>query len=228
QVVNLGRAARNAAQIKTRQPVAMAVVAAGARERAALESLATVVAEELNVKKIDYVASVSELVNYQIKPNYRTLGPRFGKNMPAVAAAVAALPAAEVGDRVSSGRSVMVAVGGHEYEFAPEDFVVEVQEKPGYRVEREGALAVAIWTELTPELLREGLARELVHHIQNTRKTAGFEIDDRIHLRVWGPQEIAEMLAEHGEWVQKETLAVTLEVNGGAAPAAGGTSGRTE
>jgi isoleucyl-tRNA synthetase len=79
-------------------------------------------------------------------------------------------------------------------------------------VEREGHIAVAISTVLTPELLQEGLARELVHHVQNTRKTADFEIDDRIVLRVTGPVEVVDMLAVHGEWVKKETLALDLEV----------------
>jgi len=212
QVVNLGRAARNAAQIKTRQPVQKAVVACGEKERAALESLAAVVADELNVKDIEFVTSASELVTYVVKPNYRTLGPRFGKNMPAVAEAVAALPPDETGDRLASGRPVLVTVGGHEYEFAPEDFVVETRQRPGYQVEREGRLAVAISTELTPELLQEGLARELVHHIQNTRKAADFQIDDRIHLRLTAPDEVLEMLKKHGDWVMKETLAVSLEV----------------
>jgi isoleucyl-tRNA synthetase len=218
QVVNMGRAARNSAQIKTRQPIEVAVVAAGERERAAVESLAFVVAEELNAKAIEYVTSASELVKYVVKPNYRTLGPKFGKNMPLVAQAVAALPANEVGDRVSGGRSVMVTVEGREYEFSPEDFMLEAHEREGFHVEREGSVAVAIFTRLSPELVREGLARELVHHIQNTRKAADFLIDDRIHLRVSGPAEIAEMLSSHGDWVKKETLAVSLEVGGAGAP----------
>ena len=182
-------------------------------------------AEELNVKALEYVESASELVSYVIKPNYRTLGPKFGKNMPAVAEAVAALPADETGDRLAGGRSVMVTVDGHEYEFAPEDFVVETHEREGYQVEREGGVAVAISTILSPELVMEGLARELVHHIQNTRKAAEFQIDDRIRLRVAGPAEIAEMLAVHGDWVKKETLAVSLDVSAaGALSAADGTA----
>jgi isoleucyl-tRNA synthetase len=243
QVVNLGRAARNASQIKTRQPVAASAVACRQKERAAVESLAGVVAEELNVKRIDFVESASELVSYVVKPNYRTLGPKFGKNMPAVAAAVAALPADETGDKLAAGKTIMVAVptaietapvgpdglmapAVREYEFGPDDFVVETHEREGFKVEREGHVAVGISTELTPVLLREGLARELVHHIQNTRKAAGFQIDDRIHLRVAGPAELAEMLQVHGDWVKKETLAVDLEVSGpagaGAEPGEGG------
>jgi len=215
QVVNLGRAARNAAQIKTRQPIEVVVIACRQRERAAVESLSGVVGEELNVKAIEYVESASELVSYVVKPNYRTLGPKFGKNMPAVAAAVAALPADATGDRISAGRSVMVEVGDHEYEFAAEDFMVEAHEREGFKVEREGMLAVAISTRLSRQLLSEGLARELVHHIQNTRKAADFAIDDRIRLRIFGPTEIREMLDVHGDWVKKETLAVSLEVADG-------------
>ena len=212
QVVNLGRAARNASQIKTRQPIAKAVVACGDKQRAAVESLADSVAEELNVKELDFVASAGELLSYVLKPNFRTLGPKFGKNMPAVTAAVAALPADETGDQVATGKSVSVTVDGHEYEFAAEDFVVETHQREGYQVEREGGLAVAIATELTAELVSEGLARELVHHIQNTRKAADLQIDDRIQLRVAGPDEITQMLSIHGEWVKKETLAVELEM----------------
>jgi isoleucyl-tRNA synthetase len=231
QVVNLGRAARNASQIKTRQPIEVAVVACRPKERAAVESLAGVVAEELNVKRIDFVASASELVSYVVKPNYRTLGPKFGKNMPAVAAAVAELPADETGDKLAAGKTVTVLVPSaievgpgepdglmappvREYEFGPDDFVIETHEREGFKVEREGGVAVGLSTTLTPELLQEGLARELVHHIQNTRKAADFQIDDRIHLRVSGPAEIAEMLAVHGDWVKRETLALDLDVSG--------------
>ncbi|MGI5939760.1 MAG: isoleucine--tRNA ligase [Thermoleophilia bacterium] len=221
QVVNLGRAARNSAQIKTRQPIEVVVVAAGPQQRSAVAGLADVVAEELNVKTIEYAEGAGELVSYVIKPNYRTLGPKFGKKMPAVAAAVAALPADEIGDRVGDGRSVMVEVEGGEYEFTPEDLIVEAHEREGFKVEREGGVAVAISTHLSPDLLREGLARELVHHIQNTRKAADFQIDDRIYLRVAGPDEIAEMLAVNGDWVKKETLALTLDVIGDGAATGG-------
>ncbi|NLE44964.1 MAG: isoleucine--tRNA ligase, partial [Chloroflexi bacterium] len=226
RVVNLGRAARNTAQIKTRQPIEVAVVAARPGEQAAVQSLAAVVAEELNVKALQYVESASELVQYVIKPNYRTLGPKFGKNMPAVAAAVAALPADETGDRVSGGQSVTVQVDGQDYDFDPADFVVEAHEREGFRVERDAGLAVAISTQLSPELLREGLARELTHHIQNTRKAADFQIDDRIHLRIVGPTELRDMLAVHGDWVKKETLAITLDVEVGTdAPTAAAAAG---
>jgi len=212
RVVNLGRAARNAAQIKTRQPVHKVVVACSQEEKAALESLAAVVADELNVKTIEFVGSPGDLVTYAIKPNYRVLGPRFGKDMPKVAEAIAALPADEAGERLANGLAVAVNVEGAEYELGPEDLVVEVKQREGYQVEREGKLVVALSTALTPELVEEGLARELIHHVQNTRKAAAFQIEDRIHLRLAGPEQLRQMLQKHGDWVMRETLAVSMEV----------------
>ena len=223
QVVNLGRAARNASQIKTRQPVEVAVVACRRQaSAAAVESLAAVVAEELNVKSIEFVESASELVSYVVKPNYRTLGPKFGKNMPAVAAAVAALPADETGDKLAraAARCHRSTVAGGRRPMAPRPRV-RVRPRglrrgdPRARGLQGGARRRHGRGHLDGRCRRswcsEGLARELVHHIQNTRKAADFQIDDRIHLRVTGPAEVAEMLAVHGDWVKKETLAVSLE-----------------
>ncbi len=211
RVVNMGRAARNASQLKTRQPLAAAVAAVDERQGAALLSLADVVREELNVKVLETVASAGELVSYRVKPNYRTLGPRFGKSMPEVAAAVAALDGAEVDRLLKAGEPVPVVVVGEPFELSDDDILVETEQREGFVIEREGDLVVALSTELTPELRREGLARELVHHVQNTRKAAGLQIEDRIHLTLEGPDEIVAMLEEFGEWVQKETLSVTLE-----------------
>ena len=161
--------------------------------------------------------SASELVSYVVKPNYRTLGPKFGKNMPAVAAAVAALPADETGDRplAQAGRSVIGGrrATGRGVRVRPRRLR---RRDPRARRLRGGARRRHSRGHLDRLSRRnccsEGLARELVHHIQNTRKAADFQIDDRIHLRVSGPAEIADMLAVHGDWVKKETLAVSLEV----------------
>jgi isoleucyl-tRNA synthetase len=127
-----------------------------------------------------------------------------------VAAAVAALDGAEVDRLLKAGESVPVVVGEGPHELGGDDLLVETEQREGFVIEREGDLVVALSTELTPELRREGLARELVHHVQNTRKAAGLQIEDRIHLALEGPEEIEAMLEEFGEWVQKETLSVTL------------------
>ena len=151
-----------------------------------------------------------ELVSYSVKPNYRMLGPRFGKNMPEVAAAVSALPADELAAKVSAAQNVTVELGGEEHVLAPEDLLVDTEQRENYAVEQEGDMTVALATMVTPELAREGLARELLHHVQNTRKAAGLEIEDRIHLALEGPQQVVEVIAEYGDWLRQETLSETL------------------
>ena len=210
KAVNLGRSARMAAQLKVRQPLATALVSCDARRRAALESLSDVVTEELNVKELAFVDSATDLVSFQVKANYRTLGPRFGKAMPEAAAAVAALEGADVARRLAAAEPVKIVVGGTEEELGADDLLVETRQREGFAVEQEADLVVGLLTTLTPELQREGLARELVHHVQNTRKAAGFRIEDRISLVIEGPDEVVAMLAEFAEWVKRETLSVDV------------------
>ncbi len=214
RVVNLGRAARNAGRLKTRQPLATALVACDPRQQAALESLAGVVREELNVKALEFAGEATDLVAYQVKPNYRTLGPRFGKAMPEAAAVVAALPGDVVVRRLEAGEPVTVEVAGEKHDLGADDLLVDVRRREGFAIEREGDLMVGLSTVLTPELESEGLARELVHHVQNTRKAAGFRVEDRIALSVRGPQAIAGMIEEHAESIKKETLSVVLKTDG--------------
>jgi len=213
KAVNLGRAARMVVQLKVRQPLATALVACDARQRAALESLSDVVTEELNVKELAFVASATDLVSFQVKANYRTLGPRFGKAMPEAAAAVAALDGADVARRLAAAEPVKIVVGGTEEELRADDLLVETRQREGFAVQDEADLVVGLLTTLSPELQREGLARELVHHVQNTRKAAGFRIEDRISLAIDGPDAVVAMLAEYCEWVKRETLSTDVVVS---------------
>jgi len=228
KAVNLGRAARMAAQLKVRQPLATALVACDARQQAALVSLRDVVTEELNVKELAFVDSATDLVSFQVKANYRTLGPRFGKAMPEVAAAVAALEGADVARRLAAGEWVRILVGGAEEELGADDLVVETRQREGFAVQDEADLVVGLLTTLTPELRREGLARELVHHVQNTRKAAGFRIEDRIRLAIEGPDEVLAMLADFAEWVKHETLSTDLTASLSAGEDLGSDKSRSE
>ena len=134
--------------------------------------------DELNVKSLRFVSEADELGRFELKPNYRTLGPRFGKQMPQVAAAVAALdPTA-----LRQGREVGLNIDGHEHQIGPEDVQLVLQPLDGYQVERSGTHAVALDLELDDELRREALAREIVHAVQAARKGAGLQVEDRIAL----------------------------------------------
>ena len=139
--VEMGRSARAQAKVKVRQPLAAAVVVASGAERAAIESLEAEVRDELNVKAIRFVERADELGSYEVKPNYRALGPRFGKRMPVVAEAVAALDPARVAAALREGRTVGVNVDGHEHELGPEDLQLVMKPLEGYQVERHGVRA---------------------------------------------------------------------------------------
>ncbi len=210
RTVELGRAARAQAKVKMRQPLAKAVVVASDAEREAIERFEPVVAGELNVKEVEFVAEQGELVSYSAKPNYRALGPRFGKQMPQVAAAVESLDAQHVADKLEQGAEVGVSIDGKDHSLGPDDISLVMEPLDGYEVEAEAGHAVALALELDDELRREGLAREIVHAVQNARKEAGLEVSDRIELRLAGDDELLEAAREHEAYVSGETLATSV------------------
>jgi isoleucyl-tRNA synthetase len=159
------------------------------------------------VKSVRYVSEADELGSFELKPNYRALGPRFGKQMPQVAAAIAALDPT----RLRAGHRVGINVDGHDHDVGPDDVTVVLQPLEGYQVERSGTHAVALNLELDDELRREGLAREVVHAVQAARKNAGLEVEDRIALTLGGDQELLAAARAHEEYVAGETLATSLD-----------------
>jgi len=220
RAIELGRAARARAKAKMRQPLRKAVIVATELERRELERLHELVAAELNVKELEFVSEEGELASYRVKPNYRALGPRFGKQMPAVAAAVEALDPAHAAEAARGERRIGVNVNGSEHELAPEDLNIVMEPLEGYEVEAEAGRAVALSLELDPELRREGLAREIVHAVQNARKQAGLEVTDRISLSLSGDEELLGAAREHEEYVAGETLATSVTYDGAEGVAA--------
>ncbi len=211
RTVELGRAARAQAKVKLRQPLRKAVVVASDAEREAIERLADVVASELNVKELDFVQTEAELVSYRVKPNYRPLGPRFGKSMPQVAAAVEALDAAAVADALERGEEVGIQVDGKDHTLAADDVSLVMEPLEGYQVEAEAGHAVALELDLDEELRREGLAREVVRAVQEARKQAGLDVSDRIALALGGDEELLSAAREHEAYIAGETLATSVD-----------------
>ncbi len=155
-----------------------------------------------------------------MKANYRRLGPIFGKDMPLAAEAIAALDPQRVAAAVlaaGDGIRIGISVAGREHELSPEDLILTMSAPEGYAVEREGAHAVALELAIDEELRREGQAREIVHAVQNARKNAGLQVEDRIALALSGDERLLDAAREHREYLAGETLAVELEL---AAPAA--------
>jgi isoleucyl-tRNA synthetase len=207
ETVRLGLAARGHGKLKVRQPLRAAVVVAAGEEREAIERMQEIVLDELNVKELRFVSEAGELGSYEVKPNYRALGPRFGKQMPQVAAAVAALDPAHVAAALRDGGEVGISLGGHDHTLGPDDVTLAMQPLEGYQLEREGSHAVALELELDHELRREGLAREIVHAVQNARKAAGLQVEDRIELALGGDAELLAAARDHEAYIAQETLA---------------------
>ncbi|MDQ3241691.1 MAG: class I tRNA ligase family protein, partial [Actinomycetota bacterium] len=214
EAVELGRAARAQAKVKLRQPLGEAVVVAREAEQEAIEGLEAIVLEELNVKRLRFVEDADELGVWELKPNYRALGPRFGKRMPQVAAAVGALEGRSAAATLRGGGRVGVAIDGHEHALSADDVQLVLKPREGYQLERAGGHAVALDLELDDELRREGLAREVVHAVQAARKNAGLAVEDRIELSLVGDDDLLAAVRAHESYVTTETLATTLSYDG--------------
>ena len=152
-------------------------------------------ARELNVKGVRYVAQADELGRFELKPNYRALGPRFGKRMPQVADAVAALDSEHAARTLRDGGTVALLIDGNDHPLTADDVQLVLKPLEGYQVERSGTHAVALDLALDDELRREGLAREVVHAVQAARKSAGLNVEDRIALTLGGDEELLERRA---------------------------------
>jgi isoleucyl-tRNA synthetase len=215
EAVGLGREARAHGKLKVRQPLREAVVVAAGRERGAIERFETMLRDELNVKSVRYASDADELGRFELKPNYRALGPRFGKHMPKVAAAVAGLDPARAARTLRDGGEVHVSVDGNEHPLSGEDVQLVLQPLEGYQVERSGGHAVALDLALDDELRGEGLAREVVHAVQNARKEAGLDVEDRIALTLGGDADLLAAVQANEGYVTGETLATTLELGNG-------------
>jgi isoleucyl-tRNA synthetase len=219
RVVGLGRAARNAAAIKTRQPLREVVVVDeapdGSRIREGVESLREIVLDELNVKKLSF-GSTEDVVDYDLKPNLGVVGPKYGRLVPGLRAALAEA-APEVGALAAAGESVSISVDGEEITLSPDELLVEPKERDGYALEREGGLSVALRTDLDAELVDEGLVRELVHRVQNLRREKGFEIEESIRVGLSGNPRISALLEDRwGDYFRAEVLARELDLDASA------------
>jgi isoleucyl-tRNA synthetase len=217
---SLGRAARGAADVKLRQPLARARVNVGSQqERDDLMELADVLKEEINVKELEVVSAVGELVNYRLMPNNRVLGPRLGKLFPRLRQALSEVDPAAAARTLQSGEALTVSVDGQEVTLSGDDVLVLTESRGGLAVASDKGITVAVDIELTPALVLEGYARDLVRAVNNLRKEAGLEISDRIELYVDSDDaDIVAATQNFAEFIQGETLATTLATTAPLSP----------
>ena len=207
RIASLGRAARAKAGLRVRQPLAGVLVRPRApAEAAALARNEALLLEELNVKALTLLEDEAAVADFAVKPNLPALGPRLGRELAAVRAALAGMDADALAAAVRAGRPVTVA--GHE--LAPADLLVETRGREGYAAVSEGGHTVAVATALTPALVDEGRMREIVRRLQDLRREAGFDLADRITAWCAGGDAVARALAAHGPYIREETLAAEL------------------
>jgi len=207
-LVSLGRAVRNKVQIKVRQPLSTLMV--DRKNQKMLDPMEDLVKEELNVKNLEYVANPDEYVKYTIKPNFPVLGPKYGKMMKSIVGALSKGNTVELVRSLRENGELTLPVEGEEIVLHEEDLEIRVEQKQGFVVEMDRGNYVILNTNLTPELVQEGLAREIVSKVQNMRKNAGFELTDRISLDYVSDAEVSTAIENFLGYIKEETLAVRV------------------
>jgi isoleucyl-tRNA synthetase len=212
RVVYLTRAMRAKNNLKVRQPLKKMMVVSGNVNKEALRSMKEVILDEVNIKEMVVLDDDSEVVNKTAKANFKAIGPKFGKNVKAIAAAVPGFTRYEIKD-LEEGKSIPITVNGETVNLTREDVEIISSEIKGWLVETEEGVTVAVDIELNDELLAEGVAREFVNRIQNLRKDSGFEVTDRIVIEFNGSDKLVESVKSFSNYIAAETLADNVSFN---------------
>ncbi len=213
EIVSLGRAARTAAKIKVRQPIQrVEIVLARPQDEPFLRDHEALIRQELNVKQVEFAAQADQYVHYEVKPNFKAIGPKYGKLAPKIAAALKSLPDPAAARRGLAERGLLaVEVEGQRVELTPQEVEVRLEAKAGWSAAQGRVGVVVISTELTDELRAEGLVREFIHHVQNLRKEHNLPYEARITLYVEADDALAGVLRRYEDVVRGECLAQRIE-----------------
>jgi len=210
EIVVLGRAARNNSNIKNRQPLQKLYIATD-RKVKLTEGLYEIAKDELNIKEFELLHDAGRFVTYKLKPQLKTLGPKYGKKINAIRSFLENCDAREVVMTVKAGNNYKTIIDGDEVEFSLNDLLVSSEPAEGFVSQSDNGLTVVLDAHITEELLLEGMERELVSRIQNMRKEAGFEVTDRIKLGYTAEGNALRVLTEQSENVISDVLALSIE-----------------
>lgn len=213
RVVSITRSMRAKTNLKVRQPLNKIMVAVDTAKRDAVKKMSDVILEEVNIKELVVLEDDSEIVNKSAKPNFKSIGPKYGKKVNPVANAIRLFDKNQIA-MLEKGENVLLNIEGTEYSISREDAEIVSTEIKGWFVETEEGVTVAIDTELTENLISEGLAREFVNRVQNMRKDAGFEVIDRISISFSGDDKIVNSVNNFKDYIANEVLADMIVNNG--------------
>ena len=210
KVVVLGRAARNTANIKNRQPIGTMFVKA---EKEMDQFYTDIIADELNVKEVKFAKDVESFISYSFKPQLRTVGPKYGKLLNGIRTALTELNGTEAMKELKETGLLTLDIDGNKVELAEEDLLIETAQTEGYVTETDGDTSVVLDTNLTSELIEEGFVREIISKIQTMRKESGFEVMDKIHVYAKDNQCIMDIMENHRDEIMSEVLAEEITLN---------------
>ena len=218
QATSLVLALRKKVNIPVRQPLSKVMIPViSEKVRARLDSVKEIILSEVNVKEMAFIADTTGIMTLRIKPNFKVLGKTYGARMKEIAAAFGTLEQGEIASiqkAETAGQAYTLVLPGGEVVLQPGDYAISSEDMPGWLVASEGSLTVALDIEVTPELRREGLARELVNRIQNLRKSSGFEVTDRIVTDVYSDDpSLADSLSAFGDYVKAQTLSLSVSLH---------------
>ena len=209
-IVSTGHSLRNDAKVKVRQPLSRLILVPHSEQQVEqVNKMLELIQEELNIKKIDFAEDSESLMSKSAEPQFKKLGPKFGKQVNAVANAIKAMSSDQIATLERAG-TVSLPGSNSTFEISIEDVKIQAQGQEGLVVSLEGQLPVALDTNLTADLLNEGFARELVNRIQNLRKEAGYAVVDRIQVALMGSDRLAKILTQQAEYIKRETLAQAI------------------
>jgi len=208
-LVTLGRAARESAKIKVRQPLQRILI--DGKHRKLIGHLLPLIQEELNVKEVVFVEHLSDFMEFTLKPNFKVLGPVLGPKLKTFQRVLAGLDASDVAPRLEAGESITIDLDGEPFEINSENILVTAKAKEGFNVMMENNLFVILDTTLTQELIDEGFAREFVSKVQQIRKNNDYEVTDNITIVYDGDEDISKAVESFKQYIMNETLAVSIE-----------------
>ena len=204
EIVVLGRACRNTANIKNRQPIGTMYVKA---EKKMSEFYTDIIADELNVKEVKFADDVESFISYSFKPQLRTVGPKYGKLLGGIRQALTDINGTAAMNELRTNGVLKLDINGNDVELTEEDLLIETAQTEGYVSESDGETSVVLDTNLTPELIEEGFVREIISKIQTMRKEAGFEVMDKIVVYAHGNDKIQDVMKAHEDEIKSQVLA---------------------